>query len=118
MTVVEILTKARELLLTKGWTQGTFARNADGFPIDISAIDAGKGTCFCEMGAVIAADPSQNLYSEARAYVRKGNARVLKKAVDYPACFPVRWNDSPKRTKEQVIKAFDYAIQYAERDNA
>lgn len=103
MTVREVLVKARALV-EKGWTQGTFARNADGVPVPFYFKDA---TCWCGDGALLKAanyDPikRRGLYNRAR--------RAMDAAIG--GLFP-KFNDDG--TKAQVLEAFDKAIKAARK---
>lgn len=98
----ETLSKALDLLQAKGWTQGTYARNAKGERCDPTGENA---TCYCSYGAIIST-------------AGKFQGTLLLEAYD-----PLRaaigtdiiagWNDSKSRTKEEVFAAFEKAIEIA-----
>jgi len=97
-----ILRAARELIV-RGWTQKTYARNADGRAVPYG----GPGACsWCMSGAVKeanCADPDDLEVTYA--------FRFLKTATGGDPIAP--WNDEPSRTKEGVLAAFDIAIDLA-----
>lgn len=110
-TAVEILHEAREILVEKGWTQGCVARDARGKICDVGSRAA---VCFCAMGAIskVAAfdDP---LRPAKQAIIALRRAIGLTRSLQGVGA----WNDAPERTKEEVIAAFDKAIEELERDN-
>lgn len=104
----DILRKAKELIEAKGWTQETFARDISGQPLILE--DISRAVCFCGYGAVAFAAGLERFFHvyqiEAVSY--------LDEAVKAPPReFPL-WQDSPNRTREDVILAFDRAIALAE----
>lgn len=100
-TPAEILRKARELIETKGWTQGAYARSAKGEPVDWY----NKRACqFCLNGALN--------YAEGLAFVSYDGRELIREAVGQPNT--IKWNDEPTRTKAEVLAVFDRAIALAE----
>lgn len=98
-TVSETLLAARDLLVTKGWTQGTFARTAESHTV------AGRhsgAVCYCGWGALEAV--TRELFSP------EFNAadRALMAAGGF-AHFPT-FNDAAGRTLDDVLAVFDKAI--------
>lgn len=94
MSTKQILKKARALIKKHGWVQEEYGNGSDGF---------------CAAGAIMAAIDSPHGFSTAateEAYF------VLEKAIGRPAkgCGLLVWNDRVRRTKEQVLAAFDKAI--------
>ena len=96
MTVREQLIAARAKV-DAGWTQGVFARDANGSDLLIAQNFEGA-VCFCASGALkaIGADTFGPAY------------KALSAAVGH--YFISNWNDEPKRTKEEVLAGFDKAI--------
>lgn len=99
-TPKDVLVAAREILATKGWTQGVLARGAAGKPLAPHSPDA---TCFCVAGAMQlvtyhTADGEPHLYFPA--------IRVLEKHVGMVD----KWNDTPGREKEEVLATLDMVI--------
>ena len=87
MTVKQILKAAKALLVKRGWVQEEYS-NANGY---------------CLLGAISKAAAGSNA-NPAFVVVR----RVLRiKGLDTIA----GWNDRPDRTKEEVLKVLDRAIQ-------
>ena len=82
----------------KGWTQGKFALDKNGWP-ELST--SPFAVCWCAVGAINAAydHTSQNEYNEAcnKLELVIGQQDITK------------WNDNPSRTHEEVIEAFERA---------
>jgi hypothetical protein len=115
VSTVEVLEAARELLVSKGWTQGCYGRDASGKSLFTSEL-AEHAACFCGWGAVQAVcggDGSVNytpgLWSAMGAldaavpYVT--NPEFHSTAKHFPS-----FNDTPGRTVEEVLAVFDKAI--------
>lgn len=90
-TTKEILIAARELI-SKGWTQGCFARKANGCQARSILGEVGDATCFCIAGAVKAVAASEDEYDRCWA--------VLSNTIGGSAA---SWNDHRDRKKEEVI---------------
>ena len=98
MNTVEILKGAKELLVTKGWTQRTFARNDKGIPVHIGMKHT--ATCFCGVGALLhTAEAVDTLYYPAWAALDRAAGEH----------FP-NFNDAEGRTLDEVLAVFDKAI--------
>lgn len=95
-TVADGLRKARELLVTKGWTQGCAARDANGNP---TMVRAPAATCFCGDGAVLAV---------THPATRQSAIQALNAAA--PGGDFVSFNDAPGRTLPEVLVVFAVAI--------
>ncbi len=102
-TIVEILRAARQLLIDRGWTQGTFARDAKGAR---TLYDAPDAVCYCSLGAIMVV---------GRGFAPEASTLALTKAIGsgHPANV-AEWNDAKDRTKEEVLAAYDRAIVLAE----
>lgn len=87
--VADVLDKARQRLVEKGWCQGTE--------------ENGSGEC-CALGAIIRSTRSPDLELDARIALRE-----LTEGYGIES-----WNDHPERTKAQVLGAFKRAAN-AER---
>jgi len=117
-SAVDVLKRARELL-ANGWKQGWFAYDAGGQETSSFSRDA---VCFCCHGAIDRAvfeiARGRNDYSvwpiEATA------TSLLMKAIHrnvgstFEPCI-ADWNDAPERTQDEVLAAFDEAIEIAEK---
>ncbi len=90
MNTVEVLKKARNRIIRKGWTQGVF-HSAEG--------------AYCAIGALSLANTSVNTQERAERYL----------AAAIGGCSVIDWNDTPGRLKGEVILAFDQAIKNAKR---
>lgn len=122
--VVSVLKLGRELI-EAGWTQGVFARDAEGEPLDPYE-QKGRPTCYCTIGAVDRAvfeyrqgDASEGRYRALKAIQRA----VLTNHRDlYPGRMILRnllvgeWNDAEDRTKEEVLAVYDKAIEIVTAD--
>lgn len=111
-TVKEVLVAARWIIENVGWCKGEFAKSGDksvwvgayttledaAKEAEVSTVDA-----FCSLGAINAVDANHFLKEEA--------ARIFHNSVGGSISY---WNDNEKRTKSQVLKAFDRAIAGAE----
>ena len=97
----ELLQKARALLASpEAWTQGVFARLADGH----SAYALDPAACaWCISGAIIKAHGSFPGPFEALYRMRK----VIQASPDSL----VDWNDAAGRTHAEVLAALDRAIE-------
>ena len=93
----------------KGWTKGVWASDVDGKELKIDHI-AGRGTCFC-LGGLILAETADllgkevaNSYDEACTvaieYVRIGSMNDDEFHFEFEAL--TAWNDSPERTFDEV----------------
>lgn len=99
MTALEILKAAREKVAA-GWTQKFYFREV-----------AGVG-CFCAMGAVNEAAVVAGYADHA------GALDALKHAIDGVSEMSiVHWNDRAGRTKDEVLAAFDRAIELAAKES-
>jgi len=98
MTRNEYIEKVINLLKTKGWTQGAYARDADG---DVVTTVSNHAACYCLQGAMDYVCMSAN-DTEANdvfdAYREVKNSLIYKNGEGI-----VGYNDTPGRTKEQVI---------------
>jgi hypothetical protein len=94
-TVLEVLTKARELI-AKGWAQGAYAVDDEGTVVRLA-----DATAFCPAGAILC---------QANFATRDDAFDMLKHVVGTNI---VGWNDARDRTQAEVLAAFDRAISLA-----
>lgn len=94
-TTVDVLRDAKALLETKGWTQGTNARDAEG---RWTGAHHANAACFCGYGAIFAATGGRFDW---------GQLAALDAVTD--GCFPT-FNDAEGRTLPEVLAKFDEAI--------
>lgn len=99
MTPAEVLLAARDLLLTKGWTQGAYARTIDGTSVAHVSRDA---VSYCMIGAM-GAVASFPLVDDAADLVYAEIPRMLGIS---------GYNDTPGRTREEVC---DLLLRCAEK---
>jgi plasmid stability protein len=92
-----LLLDAAEVLRTKGWTQRTYARDAEGAPVGEWSRGA---VCFCSVGALRCAAASAGSSSHAEYEAREALSRAMG-GNRVPA-----WNDYPGRTLDEVLAAF------------
>lgn len=109
-TALDVLCEAREILVEKGWTQGCCARDARGKNCDIGSKAA---VCYCAVGAIShVSDYSEPTRPFKQACIALRRVINIKQGMSIGS-----WNDAPERTKEEVIAAFDKAIEELERDD-
>lgn len=101
--IIRTLRRARNIIRTKGWTQGFSARNADRRYTDPRSTEA---VCFCILGAIDRANNELQLCSGSKA------ADVIRDVT--PTGLIAEWNDHPNRTKSQVLAIFGEAIAKVE----
>jgi hypothetical protein len=101
MKPVTVLKKARELLSGRGkWAQGWMAFNKTGAGVSAKSPDA---VCFCSLGAIDRiTDGDVDSYTGAIDLLHS----QLPNDVSIPG-----FNDNPKRTKKQILRLFDKAIE-------
>lgn len=101
-----ILTQARELLSDpKKWTKHAIARKNNG---NFVAADSEKAVCWCAMGAMHRFGNAWRTKVEKYFY-------TANEISDY--CVE-DWNNAKERTHDDVLKAFDKAIELAKNDHA
>ena len=88
-----LLNLAADLIEQKGWTQGAMALDAAGTPTKALSPDA---VCYCTLGALAKA---------AGGHERVEGRLVSTLAKQLKVYSIVDWNDTPGRTKEEVIAA-------------
>lgn len=89
--------KPSELLKTTGWTQGAYARDFSGYSTNKCGEFAAS---FCVRGAILRCYPgldSVDITDKLERHVQ------LISGMDNL----IRWNDDPRRTKEEVIAALE-----------
>ena len=106
-TPLQILKDGRQLLIDKGWTQGTYAKDIHGDYIDPAGSDA---ACFCGHGAIYAAGGYRGVGTPPGNVAQ---AELALNAAIQDAHFPA-FNDAPGRTVEEVLAKFDEAIAAVE----
>lgn len=94
--VTQKLIDARDILETKGWTQGAIARDADGNSCFTASSDV---VCFCGLGALLKACGSESVDFSAMWYL------TTTLGPDIPFN-----NDEPETTILHVMMAYDFAI--------
>jgi hypothetical protein len=103
----EILKKARDLIITNGWTQGAYFRYGGRY----FYYNKHDGS-FCPMSAIYSViDETQ------RGLVPTDQALVFLRRVIGRDSITL-WNDIPGQTKADVITAFDKAIELAESEGS
>lgn len=110
MNPKEILIEAKRLLETKGWCQGAYAKDINNKVVR-GFIGSEKPAAYCPIGAICQAQKEDfEIRPEATGFLRKVldfKGRTSKFDV-------IDWNDLPGRTKEEVLQAFDKAIELAD----
>lgn len=105
MTAREILIKARGYI-ESGWCRDHYAVNPEGSPC---RANSGEAVAWCALGALRAADQrGDDLSPEGYA------AKALLNEVVGDIIW---WNDSRAHAKEEVLAAFDKAIELASQED-
>lgn len=116
---MNVIDKAIELIETKGWTQGAYARLANGDKTEYTDTAA---VCYCISGAMnCAAKQLKNEENDYDEIFLKGwwtitdvlRNREGGKAWDQP----VYWNDESGRTKEEVVELLKKASTKLDQGN-
>lgn len=110
LPTVQTLTEARDLLVNEGWTQGIYFEVLDD-----------SGVCRrCAMGALRQYDKEDHSHAVATMDVQNILLQAMREVDndhpdgdDYYFTSVIGWNDVDGRTKEQVIEAFNKAIELA-----
>lgn len=100
-TSKELLVAARSLIANVGWCQNDYKKHDIWFDV----------TGYCSIGALVYGNDSKsssNLYELAEARLMQAIGLTETTTRDL-----IGWNDAPERTKEEVIAAFDKAIELA-----
>lgn len=105
-SVTEKLNKAADFIESTGWSQGTFARDEEGRRTDMWGEHA---KCFCVSGAIqrIEGRSRWGAWNAFDAYCRKKGYRHM-----------ADFNDDPKTTKTDVIKALHRAAKLNSQSEA
>lgn len=108
MTVREALVNARALLLSKGWCKGFSYVDKNGYLTGLGSKDS---VAYCVMGAIAeCSDFSMGIPDDQMPIFDKSKEALAKAAeIDFRALD--KWNDLPSTTLEEVIEAFDKAIE-------
>jgi len=96
LSVAEVLERAADLIEPEGaWTQGAFARNAQGKDTGLSE-SRGPATCWCVLGA------TDHVSGEDDPVVQADHllAQVIGGAAHNGLG---EWNDAPGRTQSEVV---------------
>ena len=118
MTPKELLKQARAKIVGSTWIQGTYAMDDVG---EECLPDDSKAVGFCVYGALYSvlgthADDEADTPEELVSALHR--LRVAIAGSESPdildRLFLADWNDLPKRTEEEVLAAFDKAIESVE----
>lgn len=96
-----ILKEARELV-SRGWTQGFYARGHYGSPV---SVDSNSAICFCALGAVV------RIGNDNFNFIRAKDV-LTANLVDFDSV--ISFNDHPDTKFDDVIALFDRAIKAQE----
>ena len=103
--VIDALVRARGLV-ERGWCQGWFARDADGY--EVAAVSP-QACRFCALGAIRHAT---NVFVEGDNCIRL----VLRAGGNEALGDLFTWNDAPERTQADVLALYDRAIALAREE--
>jgi hypothetical protein len=109
-----ILTAARDLV-EQGWTQRAFARDKDGYLLDLTQKEA---VAYCAIGAFdrAAHDLSPEVVNAVWLFHKHCARYLLYEAVGASCQKDVtKWNDDADRQERDVLDAYDRAIELAVR---
>lgn len=99
-------------LLEQGWTQKTYARDADGISCDLEAPYA---ACWCILGAMRKLQYSGAYTTDTIYHARQLVANAVPALPTHPTrCAIAEFNDTPGRTKEEILAIFNQAIKEAQ----
>lgn len=103
-TVKEVLIAARWILDNVGWSQRFFSITKHGTPLGLGEVHPDIEAA-CSLGAIYLVDTidlrlNRGATQAVEAVIGNGIDRVIHD-----------WNDTKGRTKEEVLAAFDKAIQ-------
>ena len=98
---VSVLSGAIELLKKKGWTQGEYAKNAEGKKVEALQTEACQ---FCLLGAIMASGGFNSYNAEFSRFATEMDEITIRLGA---RCHD--WNDAPNRTKEEVIALLEKA---------
>lgn len=98
MNTSEILIRAKQELITRGWCQGMYRSPQQEV---------------CSIGAIIAASCAASSDDYGTTFVVSAEI-VLHRALGGGPRSIMSWNDDPARTPEEVLAAFDAAIVMAQ----
>lgn len=110
----EILRRGLELLETRGWTQGVYARDATGQCVDTLE----EATCACGIGALRLAEFKTVNVIGLRAKDVFRNYETAITYLDTTINGFIYWQDKRTRTFPEVKDKFLEAIALAEKDEA
>ena len=107
-TVKEVMIAARWIIDNFGWCQGSFYKGKNGERVYRDMLhDKEQLGCCCLVGALRLVEADHDIYNQTVF-----NLCVQNKVVPLGTNLTT-WNDEPGRTKEQVIKLLDKAIEKA-----
>ena len=101
MKTVDVLKKARQLLVRRNWCQGAFGFDSNGNKL-FAGDNLGKAVSLCLLGACYAVAPSLAEVVAAEKVLEKTLAKDISLS---------GWNDMPRRTKQQVLNLFTRTIK-------
>lgn len=113
ISALDVLKEARSLV-EHGWTTKAFARDDRGYPVKATE---GKPVLYCMLGAVERVIDGKALEDE-----RSNPYDCLQQSANRidPASVADHWldgfNDADDRTHEEVLEAFDIAIDICEKE--
>lgn len=102
MSAKQILIDAKTLLETQGWTQKAYARDKDGNTTP-AIPGLGEPVCFCSVGALLHAGGNADLALD----IASDCLRDVLPGRDFSI---IDFNDTPGRTKQEVLDVFQKAI--------
>ena len=101
MKTVDVLKKARQLLVRRNWCQGAVGFDSKGNKL-FAGDSLGKAVSLCIIGACLAAAPTRAEGVAAKEVLEKTLAKDISLS---------GWNDMSRRTKQQVLNLFTRTIK-------
>lgn len=106
-----VLNRAADLITPPGaWTQGSYARDAEGCPVPL---DDPYAECFCVAGAIARFAKGED-WADGLQIVR----RTLNTGRAVPFVSVSGWNDEAGRTQAEAVQLLRDAARLAEREGA
>ena len=109
---ISVLSKARDIIATKGWIQGSLAKDNEGRNVSPLCKDA---VGYCAMGAIEKASYDFGKYFGDGELMTCVVSEQFFDSLDEDGSIS-SWNDKKGRKKEDVIRIFRYAISKLEKD--
>jgi hypothetical protein len=112
----QLFQTTRTVITETGWTQGAFARDANGRPNGINHVTGERCACYCLSGAVDRAtnilfgeDGGWNITHAADTFLTE----LVQQKFSPELRSYIEWNDQKGRTVKEVLDLLDDAVEKA-----